>query len=50
MYDSISQFFRETHNLVIGEKMAEWIVDSIKTATISGKEVLLSIKGRNLYS
>ena len=50
MYDSISQFFRETHDLVIGEKMVEWIVDSVKAATTSGKEVMLSIKGRNLYS
>lgn len=30
--------------------MAEWIVDSVKTGTTSGKEVLFSIKGRNLYS
>lgn len=50
MDDAISQFIRRNYNLLIGERMAEWIKCAIGTAMPLAEEVSLIAKGRDQLS
>jgi rod shape-determining protein MreB and related proteins len=50
MDDSITQFIRRNYNLLIGERMAEWIKCTIGSAMSLPEEITLTAKGRDLVS
>jgi len=50
MDDSITQFIRRNYNLLIGERMAEWIKCTIGSAMALPDEITLTAKGRDLVS
>lgn len=50
MDEAISQFIRRNYNLLIGERMAEWIKCAIGTAMPLAEEVSLTAKGRDQLS
>lgn len=50
MDDSIAQFIRRNYNLLIGERMAEWIKCSVGSAIPLSEEIGLTAKGRDLVS
>ncbi|NQU04577.1 MAG: rod shape-determining protein [Calditrichaeota bacterium] len=50
MDDSIAQFFRRNYNLLIGERMAEWIKCNVGSAMPLAEEINLTAKGRDLVS
>jgi rod shape-determining protein MreB and related proteins len=50
MDDSITQFIRRNYNLLIGERMAEWIKCTIGSAMALPEEITLTAKGRDLVS
>lgn len=50
MDDSIAQFIRRNFNLLIGERMAEWIKCRIGSAQSLPEEITLTAKGRDLVT
>jgi len=50
MDDAIAQFIRRNYNLLIGERMAEWIKCTIGSAMALPEEITLTAKGRDLVS
>ncbi|MCF7809884.1 rod shape-determining protein [bacterium] len=50
MDDSIAQFIRRNYNLLIGERMAEWIKCNVGSAMPLPEEINLTAKGRDLVS
>lgn len=50
MDEAIAQFIRRNYNLLIGERMAEWIKCAIGTAMTLPEEVSLTAKGRDQLS
>ena len=50
MDEAISQFIRRNYNLLIGERMAEWIKCNVGSAMPLEEEISLTAKGRDLVS
>ena len=50
MDESIAQFIRRNYNLLIGERMAEWIKCTIGSAMPLNEEISLTAKGRDLVT
>jgi rod shape-determining protein MreB len=50
MDDAIAQFIRRNYNLLIGERMSEWIKCMIGSAMSMPEEITLTAKGRDLVS
>jgi len=50
MDDAIANFIRRNYNLLIGERMAEWIKKSVGSAMAMPEEIVLTAKGRDLVS
>ena len=50
MDEAISQFIRRNYNLLIGERMAEWIKCNVGSAMPLREEISLTAKGRDLVS
>jgi len=50
MDDAIAQFIRRNYNLLIGERMAEWIKCNVGSAMPLKEEITLNAKGRDLVS
>ena len=50
MDESISQFIRRNYNLLIGERMSEWIKCNVGSAMPLSEEITLTAKGRDLVS
>ncbi len=50
MDDAIANFIRRNYNLLIGERMAEWIKKTVGSAMAMPEEIVLTAKGRDLVS
>lgn len=50
MDDAIAQYIRRNYNLLIGERMSEWIKCSVGSAMILPDEISLTAKGRDLVT
>ncbi len=50
MDESIAQFIRRNYNLLIGDRMAEWIKCTIGSAMPLNEEITLTAKGRDLVT
>jgi rod shape-determining protein MreB len=50
MDDAIAQFIRRNYNLLIGERMSEWIKCNVGSAMPLPEEINLTAKGRDLVS
>lgn len=50
MDDAIASFIRRNYNLLIGERMAEWIKKTVGSAMAMPEEIVLTAKGRDLVS
>lgn len=50
MDDAIAQYIRRNYNLLIGERMAEWIKCNVGSAMPLEEEISLTAKGRDLVS
>lgn len=50
MDEAITQFIRRNYNLLIGERMSEWIKCKIGSAIPLNEEITLTAKGRDLVS
>ncbi len=50
MDEAIANFIRRNYNLLIGERMAEWIKKSVGSAMAMPEEIVLTAKGRDLVS
>jgi len=50
MDEAITQFIRRNYNLLIGERMAEWVKCTIGSAIALPEELSLTAKGRDLVS
>lgn len=50
MDDSIAQYIRRNYNLLIGERMSEWIKCTVGSAMPMAEEISLSAKGRDLVT